>query len=72
MSYAGVVTFHADLLKKWIKEECVRGHGVLRFQLSGPNFQAYMGSGWNWTWPAYYGCKHCLEISESFTGDNGF
>jgi hypothetical protein len=31
-----------------------------------------MGSGWNWTWPAYYGCKHCLEISESFTGDNGF
>jgi hypothetical protein len=31
-----------------------------------------MGSGCNWTWPAYYGCKHCLEISESFTGDNGF
>jgi hypothetical protein len=19
-----------------------------------------------------YGCKHCLEISESFTGDNAF
>jgi hypothetical protein len=29
--------------KKWIIEECVRGHGVLRFQLSGPNFQAVYG-----------------------------
>jgi hypothetical protein len=35
--------FSCRFVKKWIKEECVWGHGVLRFQLSGPTFQAVYG-----------------------------